>query len=75
MRTQDLGESWERIDQGITPQSTTFGVAINRVHPELLYFCTRRGQVCGTHDDGATWKEHVVPATATNVISVACAPA
>jgi photosystem II stability/assembly factor-like uncharacterized protein len=73
VRTRDLGETWERIDRGIAPQSTTFGVAVNRAQPEQIYFCTRRGQVFGTHDDGATWQEHRLPETATNVISVACA--
>ena len=75
MRTTDLGETWHRFDQGVTPKSTTFGVACNGQNPEQVYFCTRRGQVFGTHDGGSTWKEHSVPETATNVISVACSTA
>ncbi len=75
VRTTDLGETWHRFDRGIKPGSTTFGVAINRQHPEQLYFCTRRGQVFGTHDEGGTWEEHRLPESATNVISVACASA
>jgi photosystem II stability/assembly factor-like uncharacterized protein len=75
VRTTDLGETWHRFDQGIKPGSTTFGMAINRQHPEQVYFCTRRGQVFGTHDEGGTWKEHRLPESATNVISVACASA
>jgi photosystem II stability/assembly factor-like uncharacterized protein len=75
MRTTDLGDTWERIDQGITAQSTTFGVAINRQHPEQVYFCTRRGEVFGTHDGGKQWQEHRLPESVGNVISVACASA
>ena len=75
MRTTDLGETWQRFDQGISPASTTFGVAINRQHPEQVYFCTRKGQVFGTHDGGSAWQEHRLPETALNVISVACASA
>ncbi|MCI0440209.1 MAG: hypothetical protein L0177_13925 [Chloroflexi bacterium] len=75
MRSADLGDTWERIDRGITSGSTTFGVAINAQDPKQVYFCSRRGQVFGTHDGGATWKESVLPKTATNVISVACASA
>jgi photosystem II stability/assembly factor-like uncharacterized protein len=75
VRTTDLGETWHRFDRGIKPGSTTFGVAINGQHPEQVYFCTRRGQVFGTHDEGGTWKEHRLPESATNVISVACASA
>src|SRR5919108_328871 len=65
LRSTDLGETWERFDRGVTVGSTTFGVAINRQHPEQVYFCTRRGQVFGTHDGGATWHEHRLPESAT----------
>ena len=75
LRTTDLGETWERFDKGITPQSTTFGVAINAKQPEQVYFCTRMGQVFGTHDGGSSWKEHNLPESATSVISVACSSA
>ena len=73
MRTTDLGETWHRFDHGVTPESTTFGVSVNSQHPEQVYFCSRRGQVFGTHDGGATWKEHRLPESASDVISVACA--
>jgi photosystem II stability/assembly factor-like uncharacterized protein len=72
LRSSDLGETWDRFDRGVTVGSTTFGVAINRHHPEQVYFCTRRGQVFGTHDSGASWHEHRLPESAANVISVAC---
>jgi photosystem II stability/assembly factor-like uncharacterized protein len=73
LRSMDLGETWDRFDRGVTVGSTTFGVAINAQHPEQVYFCTRRGQVFGTHDGGASWQEHRLPESAGNVISVACA--
>jgi photosystem II stability/assembly factor-like uncharacterized protein len=73
LRSTDLGETWERFDRGVTVGSTTFGVAINARHPEQVYFCTRRGQVFGTHDGGASWQEDRLPESAGNVISVACA--
>ena len=73
VRSTDLGETWQRFDRGITPRSTTFGVAINAQDPDQVYFCTRGAQVFGTHDGGASWKEHVLPESAKNVISVACA--
>jgi len=72
MRTTDLGDTWSRFDQGISPSSTTFGVAINAKQPEQVYFCTRRGEVFGTHDGGNSWSEHRLPETAANAISVAC---
>ena len=73
LRSTDLGETWQRFDRGVTPDSTTFGIAINARHPEQVYFCTRRGQVFGTHDGGASWIEHRLPESAMNVISIACA--
>jgi len=72
VRSTDLGETWERIDKGITPRSTTFGVGINRQSTDQLCFCTRHGQVFSTDDSGANWQEHVLPESASNVISVAC---
>jgi photosystem II stability/assembly factor-like uncharacterized protein len=72
VRSTDLGVSWERIDHGVSPNSTTFGVAINRQNPEQICFCTRKGQVFSTPDNGASWQEHMLPDSAMNVISVAC---
>ena len=71
LRTTDLGETWQRFDKGVTPKSTTFGVAINAQAPEQVYFCSRRGQVFGTHDGGDNGQEHAVPEGGTNVISMA----
>ncbi|PKB80892.1 MAG: hypothetical protein BZY88_07720 [SAR202 cluster bacterium Io17-Chloro-G9] len=75
MRSTDLGDTWERFDKGGGAKSTTFGVSVNAQHPDQVYFCTRRGQVFGTHDSGNTWKEHPLPDSASNVISVACTSA
>ena len=73
LRTTDLGETWDRFDKGVSPKSTTFGVAINAQQPEQVYFCTRKGQVFGTHDAGASWTEDALPEGVSSVISVACA--
>jgi photosystem II stability/assembly factor-like uncharacterized protein len=75
LRSTDAGDSWQRFDQGVSPKSTTFGIAINEHDPQQVYFCTRRGQVFGTHDGGGSWKEHPVPDMAVNVKAVACASA
>lgn len=72
LRSTDGGSTWHRFDKGVTPASTTFGVAINEQDPQQVYFCTRRGQVFGTHDGGATWREHVLPEAATSLKAIAC---
>ena len=75
LRSTDGGETWSRFDKGVSPTSTTFGVAINERQPQQVYFCTRKGQVFGTHDGGDTWKEHVLPEMAGNVKAIACTSA
>ncbi len=72
LRSTDGGDTWHRFDKGVAPGSTTFGIAVNDRDPEQVYFCTRRGQVFGTHDGGATWDEHALPETAKSVKAVAC---
>ncbi len=75
LRSTDLGDTWERFDHGVEARSTTFGIGVNSQHPEQVYFCTRQGQVFGTHDGGSSWREHPLPEGASNVISVAVASA
>ena len=75
LRSTDAGDSWSRFDQGIQPLSTTFGIAVNDRSPEQVYFCTRKGQVFGTHDGGATWQCHDLPEMAANVKAIACTSA
>ncbi len=75
LRTTNLGDTWERFDKGIAPKSTTFGVSVNAQDPNQVYFCSRKGQVFGTHDSGDSWTEHSLPDTVSNVISVACSSA
>lgn len=75
LQTIDGGDTWRRFDKGVSPASTTFGIAINEADPRQVYFCTRKGQVFGTHDGGASWNEHVLPEMAGNVKAVACASA
>ncbi len=75
LQTTDGGDTWHRFDQGVAPKSTTFGIAINDQDPKQVYFCTRQGQVFGTHDGGNSWKEHALPETAGDVKSIACTTA
>ena len=75
LRSTDGGNSWSRFDQGIAPASTTFGIAVNDRAPEQVYFCTRKGQVFGTHDGGSTWQGHDLPEIAANVKAIACTSA
>ena len=70
-RSRDLGETWERADRGVEPRSTMMAVAINPRRPSQVYCATRGGQVFGSLDEGATWKEHPLPEAAKEVYALA----
>ena len=70
-RSPNLGETWERVDQNLTPQSTMMAVAINTRHPSQIFCATRDGQVFGSLDDGVTWKEYPLPEAAKEVYALA----
>ncbi len=46
-------------------------VAINSKHPSQVYCATRGGQVIGSLDAGATWKEYPLPESAKEVHALA----
>ena len=69
--SRNLGESWERVDHDLTPQSTMMAVAINSRNPSQVFCATRDGQVFGSLDDGSTWKEYPLPESAREVYALA----
>src|SRR2546430_2157634 len=64
-RSDDLGQTWRRIDHGIKAESTMMAVSLHPRDPEQVYSVARLGQVFGTRDGGKTWKEWRVPAPGT----------
>jgi photosystem II stability/assembly factor-like uncharacterized protein len=72
-RSPDLGESWERVDHDVNPQSTMMSVSVKQSNPSQIYCATRDGQVFGSLDAGATWKEYPLPEAAKEVYAVAVA--
>ena len=71
LRSRDLGESWERIDHGVTPRSTMMAVAVHPRRPSQIFCAARDGQVFGSLDNGATWKEYPLPEAAKEVYALA----
>ena len=71
-RSPDLMKTWERLDRGIEAHSTMMSVDINRSHPEQVFCATRKGEVFGSLDDGATWTAYPLPDHVEEVRSVAC---
>lgn len=71
-RSDDLAQTWRRIDHGVAAQSTIMALAIHPGDPGRLYSCTRGGQVIGTEDDGASWQDFPLPQGVHDVYAVAC---
>jgi photosystem II stability/assembly factor-like uncharacterized protein len=71
-RSDDLAQTWRRIDHGVNAESTVMALAIHPKDSARLYACTRGGQIIGTEDDGATWQDDRLPDGVQDVYAVAC---
>ncbi len=71
-RSEDVGRSWKRIDEGTDPQATLMAVALDGRDPARICTAARNGQVFGTSDGGATWTEMRLPETVRQVYALAC---
>ena len=72
-QSDDLGQSWRRIDHGVKAESTMMAVALHPRDPNQIYSVARLGQVFGTRDGGKSWKEWRLPENVKDVYAVACA--
>ena len=71
-RSDDLAKTWQRIDHGVRVESTVMALAAHPTDPASLYGVTRAGQVIGTEDNGASWRDHPLPKDVHDVYAVAC---
>ena len=71
-RSDDLGQSWRRIDHGIKANSTLMAVSVHPNDPAQVFCVTRGGQVFGTEDSGGSWHEYGLPSGVEDVYAVAC---
>jgi photosystem II stability/assembly factor-like uncharacterized protein len=71
-RSADLGATWRRIDHGIKAESTLMAVAEHPTDAARIACITRTGQVFGTADGGASWREYRLPQGVEDVHAVAC---
>ena len=72
-RSNDLGQSWKRFDHGIKANATMMAVNVNPGDPGRVYCVSRCGQVFGTEDAGASWREYPLPEGVKDVYAVASA--
>jgi photosystem II stability/assembly factor-like uncharacterized protein len=71
-RSDDLAQTWRRIDRGIKAESTLMAVSPHPADPAQVYCVTRGGQVFGTADSGGSWREYHLPRGVEDVYAVAC---
>jgi photosystem II stability/assembly factor-like uncharacterized protein len=72
-RSDDIGQTWKRLDHGVKANSTMMSVALHHTDPQQIYCNSRGGQVFGTQDGGASWHEYPLPSSIQDVYAVACA--
>ena len=60
-RSEDTGETWERVDIGEIPPSRMAQIAIDRAAPARVCCCAQRGQVYISDDGGQAWQKTQVP--------------
>ena len=71
-KSDDLGRSWRRLDHGVKARSTMMAMGLHAKDPAQVFCATRGGQVFGTQDGGATWREYPLPDGVADVYAVAC---
>jgi hypothetical protein len=71
-RSDDLGQSWRRIDHGVPIHATLMQLALHANDPDQVYGAARNGQIVGTQDGGKSWREQRLPAGCTDVYGIAC---
>jgi len=72
-RSADVGRSWQRFDHGVKARATMMAVSAHPRDAARIYCVSRCGQVFGTEDAGASWREYPLPAGVQDVYAVACA--
>jgi photosystem II stability/assembly factor-like uncharacterized protein len=70
-RSTDVGRNWTRFDQPTQAHSTMMAVAPSPRDRRVVYAATRKGEVFGTLDEGATWLEAPLPKGCSAVMALA----
>ena len=70
-RSEDLGQSWNRVDRGVKAESTLMAVSLHPRDAARVYCVTRGGQVLGTEDCGASWRDYRLPQGVHDVYAIA----
>jgi photosystem II stability/assembly factor-like uncharacterized protein len=70
-RSRDVGRSWQRFDK-VQPHGTLMSVALHQHDAAQVYIAARYGEVFGTQDGGATWRDMPLPSGVQHIYALAC---
>jgi photosystem II stability/assembly factor-like uncharacterized protein len=70
-RSQDIGKTWQRFDK-VQPHGTLMSVCLHHGDPKQVYVAARYGEVFGTQDGGASWRETPLPQGVQHIYALAC---
>ncbi len=60
-KSEDVGETWRKVDIGDTPPSRMFQIAIDRAAPNAVYCVTGYGHFYESDDRGESWRGSRLP--------------
>jgi photosystem II stability/assembly factor-like uncharacterized protein len=70
-RSNDIGKTWRRFDK-VQPHGTLMSVALHGRDADQVYVAARYGEVFGTQDGGATWRDMPLPSGVQHIYALAC---
>ena len=71
-KSEDVGQTWARLDHGMKANATMMGVTISPHDAWQIYGVTKTGQVFGTQDGGVSWVESRLPEGVGDCYAIAC---
>lgn len=72
-RSDDGTQTWRRFDADLPINSTLMIIAQSASDPDTVWCGARAGQVFGTEDGGASWRDLPLPAGTSGIYAMACA--
>ena len=70
-RSQDIGATWQRFDK-VQPHGTLMSVSLHPSDAKQVYVAARYGEVFGTSDGGATWRDLPLPQDIQHIYALSC---
>lgn len=71
-RSDDGAQTWRRFDADLPINSTLMVIGQSAASADRVYCGARAGQVFGTEDGGATWRDLPLPDGVSGIYAIAC---